>query len=63
MREPENFRVQLELLLAATGGKMVLTVSEAAKAVGRSRYWMYDHIKFTDGTITTVELAKQLCKI
>lgn len=63
MKEPVRFRFEYEQLLAAMKGKKVLTITEAAKYVGKSRDWCYTHLKFTDGQITTSSLAWQLAEM
>lgn len=43
-RENETYRLELEQILAAFGDKRILTVSDVAGYLGKSRDWCRDHL-------------------
>jgi len=63
MKEPKTFRFEYEQLLKVMGDKKVLTISEAARYIGKSRDWCYAHLAFKEGQITTASLAWQLAEL
>ena len=63
-RENETYRLELEQILAAFGGKRVLSVTDVAGYVGKSRDWCREHLGISgkDG-VTAVKLALILSRM
>ena len=61
-REHEMYRATLEDILAYTGGKRMLTISQVARYVGRRREWVTEHLGVTAAGITAMALANKLAK-
>lgn len=62
-REPETYRMELEQILAAFGDKRILSVSEVARYLGRSRKWCRDHLGISGDGVTAVKLALTLSRM
>lgn len=61
-REHEMYRPLLEDILAYTGGKRLLTISDVAGYLGRGRPWVTEHIGVTREGITPMALAQKLAR-
>lgn len=56
------YRETLADILAHTGGKRILTVSETGRLLGKSRPWVREHLGVTGMGITANALAWKLAK-
>lgn len=61
-REHELYRPLLEDILAFTGGKRLMTISDVAGYIGRRRPWVTEHLGVTADGITAMALAQKLAK-
>ena len=62
-RENETYRLELEQILAEFNGKRVLSVSDVAGYVGRSRKWCREHLGIGGEGVTAVKLALILSRM
>jgi hypothetical protein len=62
-REPETYRLELEQILAAFGSKRILSVTDVAGYLGRSRKWCREHLGISGDGVTSVKLALILSRI
>jgi len=58
----EIYRETLASILAFTGGKRILTVSETSRLLGKSRPWVRDKLGVTGLGITAEALAWKLAR-
>ena len=56
------YRPVLEDILAYTGGKRMLNITQVAKYVGHKREWVMEHMGVTAEGITAMALAAKLAK-
>lgn len=61
-REPETYREHLEDILTFFGNKRILSVTDVAKYLGKTRNWTRDHFGISKDGITAVSLANKLAK-
>ena len=61
-REHELYRPILEDVLAYTGGKRLLHITDVAAYLGRRRPWVSEHLGVTSEGITAMALAAKLAK-
>ena len=59
-REKPTYRLELEQILAFFPGKRLLTISDVAKYLGRSRNWVRENVTRED--VSTIWLANWLAK-
>ena len=59
-REHELYRPTLEQILAFTGGKHLLTISDVSRYLGRKREWCSARFGITAAGITAEALASRL---
>lgn len=62
-RENETYRLELEQILSAFGNKRILSVTDVAGYVGRSRKWCRDHLGIDGDGVTAVKLALLLSRL
>jgi len=62
MREHDMYRPTLEQILAFSGGRHLLTISDTARFLGRKREWCSAHLGITAAGITAEALAMKLAK-
>ena len=60
-REKEDYHAILEDILAATGGKRMLTIEDAMKYLGLSRKTVKKRYMPEGGPINACVLARRLC--
>ena len=60
MREPELYREMLESILTHTDGKRILTNSEVARLMGKTRPWCKERLGVGKHGITAEALAYKL---
>lgn len=56
-REKETYRLELEQILAYFGDKRILTLTDVATYVGKTRDWTRSHLGVTGEGVTAVKLA------
>lgn len=61
-REPETYRQHLEDILKFFDNKRILSVSDVATYLGKTRNWTREHLGITSAGITAVSLANKLAK-
>jgi len=61
-REPETYRLILESLLTAFKGKRILSQSDVARHLNKSRGWVIKRLKVGGGGIAVEALAMKLAK-
>ncbi len=61
-RERETYRPELEGILAFTGGKNLLTITDVATYLGKKREWCKEHFFGDAKNITATALAMKLAK-
>lgn len=61
-REHEMYRPILEDLLAYSGGKRVLSLTDVCRYCGRENRWVKEHLGVTREGVTVHELARRLAK-
>ena len=61
-REHTMYRPILEDVLAYSGGKRLLNITQVAGYVGRRREWVSEHLGVTSDGITAMALAQKLAK-
>ena len=61
-REPECYREILEGLLAASDGKRILSQTDVARLLNKSRGWVINRLKVSGGGIAIEALAMKLAK-
>ena len=59
-REKPTYRLELEQLIAFFPDKRLLTISDVAKYLGRSRNWVRENVTRED--VSTIWLANWLAK-
>ena len=62
MREPEMYRVVLESLLNVSKGKRILSQSDVARYLNKSRGWVRGRLEVGKDGITVEALALKLSK-
>lgn len=62
MKEPETYRLVLESLLSSTHGKRILSQSDVARLLNKSRGWVRERLEVKKGGITIEALALKLAK-
>lgn len=61
-REPECYREILESLLTASDGKRILSQTDVARLLSKSRGWVINRLKVGGGGIAVEALAMKLAK-
>ena len=61
-REPETYRLILESLLTASKGKRILSQTDVARHLNKSRGWVIKRIGIKNGGIAVEALAMKLAK-
>lgn len=59
-REKPAYRDQLEALTAHFGGAGIVTQTQVAAYLGRSRRWVHDRLRVGAGGVTLPVLARRL---
>ena len=62
MKEPETYRIVLESLLSSTNGKRILSQSDVARHLNKSRGWVREKLEVKKDGITVEALALKLAK-
>lgn len=62
MKEPEAYRPILESLLSASKGKRILSQSDVARLLNKSRGWVRERLGVRKDGITVEALAWKLAK-
>lgn len=62
MKEPEAYRPILESLLSSTKGKRILSQSDVARLLNKSRGWVRERLEVKKGGITVEALAMKLAR-
>lgn len=62
MKEPETYRIVLESLLSSTHGKRILSQSDVARLLNKSRGWVRERLEVKKDGITVEALALKLAK-
>lgn len=62
MKEPETYRIVLESLLSSTHGKRILSQSDVARHLNKSRGWVRERLEVKKDGITVEALALKLAK-
>ena len=62
MKEPECYRMILESLLSSTNGKRILSQSDVARLLNKSRGWVRERLEVKKDGITVEALALKLAK-
>lgn len=62
MKEPETYRLVLESLLSSTHGKRILSQSDVARLLNKSRGWVRERLEVKKDGITVEALAWKLAK-
>ena len=62
MKEPETYRIVLESLLSSTHGKRILSQSDVARHLNKSRGWVREKLEVKKDGITVESLALKLAK-
>lgn len=61
-REHEMYRPVLEDILAFTGGKRMLNITQVAKYVGHKREWVMEHLGVTAEGITAMRSSSMAAR-
>ena len=59
-REKENYRLELEQVLAHFGGKHIISFSEVQEYTGKGYKWVSNHLDIPHDGCTAVQLAHAL---
>ena len=62
MREPPLYREILESLFTASNGKRILSQSDVARLLNKSRWWVREKLEVKKNGITVEALAMKLAK-
>lgn len=62
MREPDGYRQILESLLSASKGKRILSQSDVARLLNKSRGWVRERLEVKKDGITVEALALKLAR-
>ena len=62
MKEPECYRMILESLLSSTSGKRILSQSDVARHLNKSRRWVREKLEVKRDGISVEALAMKLAK-
>ena len=62
MKEPETYRIVLESLLSSTNGKRILSQSDVARHLNKSRRWVREKLEVKKDGISVEALAMKLAK-
>lgn len=62
MREPDAYRPILESLLSSTNGKRILSQSDVARHLNKSRGWVRTHLGIGRDGITVEALAWKMAE-
>ena len=62
MREPDAYRQILESLLSASKGKRILSQSDVARHLNKSRGWVRERLEVRKDGITVEALAMKLAR-
>jgi hypothetical protein len=62
MKEPESYRPILESLLSASKGKRILSQSDVARHLNKSRGWVREKLEVKRDGISVEALAMKLAK-
>lgn len=62
MKEPDAYRPILENLLSSTHGKRILSQSDVARLLNKSRGWVRERLEVKKDGITVEALAWKLAK-
>lgn len=62
MKEPETYRIVLESLLSSAHGKRILSQSDVARLLNKSRGWVRERLEVKKDGITVEALALKLAK-
>lgn len=62
MKEPETYRIVLESLLSSTHGKRILSQSDVARLLNKSRGWVRERLGVKKDGISVEALALNLAK-
>lgn len=62
MKEPETYRLILESLLSSTHGKRILSQSDVARLLNKSRGWVRERLGVKKDGISVEALALKLAK-
>ena len=62
MREPDAYRPILESLLSASKGKRILSQSDVARLLNKSRGWVRERLEVKRDGITVEALAMKLAR-
>lgn len=62
MKEPETYRIVLESLLSASKGKRILSQSDVARHLNKSRGWVREKLEVKKDGISVEALAMKLAK-
>ena len=62
MKEPETYRLVLESLLSSTHGKRILSQSDVARLLNKSRGWVRERLEVKKDGITVEALALKLAR-
>ena len=62
MKEPETYRIVLESLLSSTHGKRILSQSDVARLLNKSRGWVRERLEVKKDGITVEALALKLAR-
>lgn len=62
MKEPDGYRQILESLLSASKGKRILSQSDVARLLNKSRGWVRERLEVKKNGITVEALAMKLAK-
>lgn len=62
MREPDTYRQILESLLSASKGKRILSQSDVARLLNKSRGWVRERLEVKKDGISVEALALKLAR-
>ena len=62
MKEPDAYRPILESLLSASKGKRILSQSDVARLLNKSRGWVRERLEVKKDGITVEALAMKLAR-
>lgn len=62
MREPDAYRQILESLLSSTHGKCILSQSDVARLLNKSRWWVRERLEVKKDGISVEALALKLAR-